>query len=257
MSYNKAIISGKQIELTIYENDPPKYFGRQNTRVKRDFKTEFTSMQFPDYRDNPLFIAQQVQRRASNARRASLAFRRLVSSNLCSDENPLFISFTFNRAYTDVRKTSKFFHSFTVRMRQLFGGKFRYVAVPEFQKSGRVHYHALFWGLPADIARGERENRTIANIWGQGFVDVVETDNSPKLAGYMAKYMTKTMTDARLWNCKAYFASRNIIRPKVNSGFPLYWLFDEYGLNVLKPEYETEFSTVWLGNAKYQRYNMA
>jgi len=256
MDYNKIIESGNQLELYIYEEEPKNKFGKRNSRVKRDYEAEFASVEFPNYRDNPLFKAEQVKRRQDNAKRASVAFRRIVASNLRTGENPVFCSLTFNEEYTNISLTARFFHIFTVRMRKFFGAEFRYIAVPEFQKSGRVHYHALFWGLPAHIASRERVDRTIAKLWRKGFVDCVDTDGSSKLASYMAKYMTKSMQDPRLWNCKAYFASRNILRPKVSSGVPLWWVFDEYGLDVLKPEYESEFSTHWLGQAKYKRYNL-
>lgn len=257
MSYNKCIISNNQLELYVYEKEPQKRFGRQNTRVKRDYKSLFTSVEFPDYRDNPLFKAQRVQRRYDNAQRASSSFRRIILSNLCPVEIPLFFTLTFREEYTDVRKTARFFNLFIIRMRRLFGSSFRYIAVPEFQKSGRVHYHALFWGLSECIAERERSDRKIASIWSMGFVDVKKTDNSPKIASYMAKYMTKSMKDERFWNCKSYFASRNISRPKVFKGVPYWWLKDEYiGLNDL-PEYQSEFSTGWLGKAIYKRYNIS
>jgi len=255
--YNKLIKSGNQLELYEYEQEPRENYGRQNFRVKRDFALEFASVEFPDYRDNPLFQAQQKARRKDNARGASVAFRRLVSSNLRSSENPVFCSLTFNKEYTNVRNTARFFHIFIIRMRKVFGSQFRYVAVPEFQKSGRVHYHALFWGLPDYIASRERQDRTIAKLWHKGFVDVVETDGSPKLASYMAKYMTKSMQDPRLWNCKAYFGSRNLLRPQVSKGFPDYWFLDEYGKDVSEPEYTAEFSTHWLGTCKYKRYTIS
>jgi len=249
MSYNKYILSGNELELYEYEKQ---CFNRGRPR---GYKVNFVRENLGD-RGDSAFQQRKFARRKDNSGRASMAFKRLVQSNLATGENPVFCTLTFKENRTDISECAEFFHLFVKRMRYTFGKDFRYVAVPEFQKRGAVHYHALFWGLPVDIARGERKNRTIAKLWGQGFVDIVETDNSPKLASYMAKYMTKTMTDPRLWNCKAYFASRNIIRPKVNSGFPLYWLFDEYGLGVLQPEYESEFSTVWLGSAKYSRYTL-
>jgi len=254
--YNKLIKSGNNLELYEYEQEPRTMYGRQNNRFRRDFKTEFTSVEFPNYRDNPLFQAQQKSRRQDNARRASLSFRRLVASNLRAGENPVFCSLTFREEFTDVRDTARFFHIFILRMRKSFGSGFRYVAVPEFQKSGRVHYHALFWGLPYYISSRERQHRTIAKLWRKGFVDVIDTDGSPKLASYMAKYMTKSMLDPRLWNCKAYFGSRNLLRPQVSKGFPMWWFIDEYGKNVSESEYSTEFSTKWLGTCNYKRYTI-
>lgn len=257
MSYNKLIVSGNLLELYNYEQEPNERLGRQNTRVKGRLADQFTSVEFPNYRDNPLFITQQKVRRSDNARHASLAFRRLVSANLRDNENPVFCSLTFKQEFTDVRDTARFFNLFTKRMRRVFGDEIRYVAVPEFQKSGRVHYHALYWGLPVDIASRERKDRKIANLWAQGFVDIIDTDGSPKLATYMAKYMSKAMRDPKLWAHKSYFGSQNLLRPKVSRGFPEWWVNDQYDLDKLLPDYESEFSTVWLGQAKYKRYNVS
>jgi len=254
--YNKYIKSGNQFELYCYEQEPKKHYGRQNQRVKGRIADQFTSEVFPDYRDNPLFQAQQAKRRGDNARRSRTAFKRLVSSNLGVGERPLFMSFTFSDHFTKPRETSRYFNIFVVRMRRFFGADFRYIAVPEFQKSGRVHYHALFWGLPDYIAKRERKNRTIAKLWRKGFVDVIQTDGSPKLASYMAKYMTKALSDSRLWCRKAYFASRNVLRPVVSSGFPDYWVREEFGLAELVPVSVSEFSTAWLGQCRYEMYTL-
>lgn len=256
MSYNKLIQAGKSLELFIYENTPLQKYGRQNTRVKGKFAEKFASVEFPDYRDNPLFQAQQATKRRDNAQRSSHAFRRLVSANLRDNEKPIFCSFTFNEEYKRLSDTARFFNIFTTRMRRVFGKEFRYIAVPEFQKSGRVHYHALFWGLPDYLASRERQDRTVAKLWHKGFVDIKETDGSPKLASYMAKYMTKAMLDPRLWCQKAYFRSKNAFKPQVSKGVPEWWLNDEFGLDVKEPKYSSEFSTAWLGQCQYKVYDM-
>src|SRR5690606_27837965 len=103
-------------------------------------------------------------------------------------------------------------------LRNKFGKAFSYIAVSEFQKRGAIHFHALFWGLPAEVFSQERQTRTIALIWKQGFVYMKETDGNDKLSSYLAKYMVKTFTDPRLKNKKAYLASRNIKRPKIIAG---------------------------------------
>jgi len=256
MAYNKLIRSGNNLELFIYENEPSPRIGRQNTRVKGNNADKFTSVEFPDYRDNPQFKEQQATKRRDNAQRSRNAFRRLVSANLRDNENPIFCSFTFNEEFKQLRDTARFFNIFTTRMRRVFGTEFRYIAVPEFQKSGRVHYHALFWGLPFYIASRERQDRTIAKIWHKGFVDIIETDGSPKLASYMAKYMTKAVLDPKLWCQKAYFASKNVFRPQVSKGVPEWWLNDEYGLDVKEPTHTAEFSTAWLGQCQYKVYDI-
>jgi hypothetical protein len=37
----------------------------------------------------------------------------------------------------------------------------------------------------------ERKYRTLAKLWGEGFVDATKTDGSRRLASYISKYITK------------------------------------------------------------------
>jgi len=69
-------------------------------------------------------------------------FRRLVGANLPS--KPLLISFTYNVFMGDITTGYRDYKSFVQALRYRFGKDLKYIAVPEFQKSGRVHFHALF-----------------------------------------------------------------------------------------------------------------
>jgi hypothetical protein len=125
------------------------------------------------------------------------------------------------------------FSGFIRRLRARIGRDFRYIAVPEFQERDAVHFHALIWNLPDgyvdEIAPQNTEivtmatlkeanGRKLQNIWGYGFADSFRTDGSPKLASYLAKYMSKHVQDVRIGGEKAYYCSRNIMRPMSASG---------------------------------------
>lgn len=249
MSYNKYILSGKELELYEYEKQ---CFNRGRPR---GYKVNFDRENLGDS-GNDTFQQRKFARRKDNAGRSSMAFKRLVQSNLRSGENPVFCTLTFKENRTDVSECAEFFHLFVKRMRYTFGKDFRYVAVPEFQKRGAVHYHALLWGLPESIVIRERKDRTLAELWGQGFVDLMETDGSGKLATYLAKYMVKAIEDIRLLFHKAYFASRNVFRPVESAGFPMWW-FDEKFLPIAQIKYIKEFETVWLGKGKLSAFELS
>lgn len=276
MGYVKSIRSGRILEVYKYNKDID-YDRIRNSLRKRNIKAQYAVQNMGANRDPSIqpSSSEKFAKRQDNINRSRISFRRLVSSNLGIGEDPIFVSFTFNRSETDVSKCSRFFHLLTVRMRRHFGKSFRYIAVPEFQKDfdfkgnrkingGSVHYHALFWGLPRDILYRESKarrktqdkDRVLAHLWGQGFVDVVFTDGSDKLAGYMTKYMTKAIKDKRLVNHKAYFASRNVYRPIVNKGVLEWWVSDDYDLENIVPEFQQTFDTKWLGECVYSRYKI-
>lgn len=250
MSYNKIIKSGCNVELYSYEIYPRnkgRTTGRSNAFKGSDLAT---------CRDNAILYGQSLEfsRRKDNARHASLDFRRLILSNLGPSEIPLLFTLTFRNNITQLSIANSIFRLYIQRMRSFFGKRFRYIGVPEFQKFGRIHYHVLFWGLPEGIQVGERSTRSLANIWGEGFVDVILTDNDDRLSSYLAKYMIKAISDSRLFYHKAYFCSRNVSRPYRDSGLPLWFYEDNFDLNPATLVKTRDFSTAWLGHGKYGLY---
>jgi len=67
--------------------------------------------------------------------------------------------------------------------------------------------------------------------------------------------MTKALKDFRLLFHKAYFASRNVLRPVESAGFPMWWFDEEFKDAQIK--YVKEFDTVWLGKAKKSAFELS
>lgn len=253
MAYNKFIRSGNNFELYTYElqshsrGRPAGYqsqFKRENLENRTSDEVQYSN-------------SAKYRKRVDNARRASMGFRRLILSNLRTDENPLLVTLTFSENRTTLSECNVLFALFIHRMRNSFGNSFKYIGVPEFQKRGAVHYHVLFWGLPQGIYASERQSRTLATIWGQGFVFIKQTDGNERLSSYLAKYMVKAINDPRLFYHRAYYASRNVLRPVVSSGFPLWWAEEEYGLIPEKLKVLKKFETKWQGNGSYSLYDLS
>ncbi|MES3005550.1 MAG: hypothetical protein V4664_01235 [Patescibacteria group bacterium] len=138
------------------------------------------------------------------------------------------------------------FSSFVRRMRIKYGQGWSYIAVPEFQTRGAVHFHVLAWGLSQNLVEDERDTRTIQRLWSYGTCDLIKTDGSSGLAGYMAKYMQKALFDERLLQQKAYVCSRNIMRPMSYSLSSIADYADLiFGEKTLVDR--REFLTQWLG----------
>ncbi len=107
-----------------------------------------------------------------------------------------------------------------------------YILVPELHKSGRIHWHGVFSGVPnwnLVPARSPNTNRLIYKNGVQifnltnykyGHTTVSKIQNQEAVSVYCSKYMTKDMIDLNYK--KRYWSSRNLQRPSKK-----YALFDE------------------------------
>lgn len=250
MPYTKIIISGNNFEKYEYTKEPRRMGVRRRKR-KIDLNSENVGADRSD-----TLSEGQLGKRQDNARRTSLVFRRIVASNLAGSPPPLLITLTYSENITDINIGYKDYQSFIKALRNKYGKIFRYIAVPEFQKRGAVHFHALFWGLPSEVFSQERQTRTIALIWKHGYVFMKETDGNDKLSSYLAKYMVKAFTDPRLKNKKAYAASKNIKRPKIIAGEDFsFWPVEEEYVGNRKPITDRKYGTLRLGQCRYRHWD--
>jgi hypothetical protein len=254
MGYNKFIKFGNNVETYEYEKDIHIFHG-----VIKRYKIDDEEKEVDE---NAEF---DIGKRKDNARRASTAFRRLVSSNLDEKVRPLLLTSTYETNETDLKKAYYDHKLFVQTLKYTYGKNLKYICVPEFQRRGAVHFHALFWGLPVDVLLPECKtgyyknvSPTLSKIWGQGFVFLKETDGNDKLSSYLAKYMAKAFTDPRLKNQKAYASSRNVSRPYVVSGISSLWrLVDDWVGEDAVPIKEKEYETAYLGKVRYKLYKIA
>lgn len=253
MSYYKAIIYGDYLELYNYAKNP-----RVAGRKKRTVQSRADMSVVVDSERDGEEAQEKYKKRQGNIRHAVSSFRRLVLCNNAESKPPLLITFTYADNQRDLKIAYKDFHACIRAMRNSFGGVFRYIAVPEFQKRGAVHFHALFWGLPESLCAEERSTRVVASLWKRGFVDVFLTDGSDKLSGYLAKYMSKSYADFRLRNFKAYRCSRNVKKPVVEKDLGgTMFLNHVYGIGVDNPPCrDVEFDTQWMGKGRFRLYQL-
>lgn len=238
MSYVKTITYADNLEIYEYEKRPlPHRIGVRDPDKEKPTEEE------------------KFENREKNQKHAQRNFRKLVGANLVGEEKPLFISFTYAENVQDINVAYDDYGSFIYALKYKFGKNLKYIVVPEFQRRGAIHFHAFFWGLPIN-AKQERKERIVAKIWGHGFVDVMETDGSQKLAGYLAKYMAKAFINKNLKNKKSYESSRNIIRPNVEKDtIASYALWQYVGANDL-PIIETRYNTQWLGKGHFRLFKI-
>lgn len=267
--YQKIIQSGTLIEVYEYEKSPPEFRPRKKRRK-----------------------GAYGKRYIRNITRARNSFFRLVRANLKRNSSVAFLTLTM-RECDNIRDGWRLFTRFSQKVRkdrEVAPSDACFIAVPEFQKRGAVHFHCLVWGLADELpclasnifyrdATGkrkrkhicpsqracEKQSRRIAKLWGHGFVDCFTTDNDPRLATYMAKYMQKSMSDARTVGTKSYSASRRLVRSvhlKGNFQSDIAKIVfgispsEECGDKLVEPEVVREYNTQWLGRAKYSSYNI-
>jgi len=243
MPYIKIVQSGDLIEKYSYERSPsPKRL------LKKSSERILTDIQ----RANRALHG----RRDTSVVRAKKSFRRLVRSNLLG-ERPHLLTLTM-LDIVPIESAYVCFTAFGQRLRKFYRAPLAWVSVPEFQKRGAVHFHVLVWGLPYDEATTERATRRIQNLWGYGYVDLVPTDGSPKIASYLAKYMSKSMSDLRLSGKKAYCSSRNLLRPVSTAiASEVDALSAEWGLDVdISPQVERSYGTLFLGRCEFKSYSL-
>jgi len=242
--YTKVIQSGNLIEIYTYEKDPPEFRPRKKSRFKN------------------------TRRYRRNVERARVSFFRLVRANLGPTRVPAFITLTM-RDVVSLGEGWKAFTRFAARLKYRTKGRVSLIAVPEFQKRGAVHFHCLAWGLTHEEIIGERTTRTFAQLWGHGFIDIRPSDGSPKLAGYLAKYMSKALYDERLSGKKSYSASRSLMRSVPLKSKTAVAIIEReiagdrlqpdgsflVGVDIpLLPEKEKRYTTRWMGECNYKVY---
>jgi len=258
MAYNKVIIYGRNFELYKYEREPGLFRSeRKSTAINvssglRDDGTSVLGLR-------TTWSESKKVKRKDNTIRAQLAFRRLVAHNLQGCQNPLFITLTYRKNQREISEGFRDFTSFTQSLRYKFGLSFKYICVPEFQKRGAVHFHALFWGVSKELLGVQRDwpdNAIDCYYWDYGFVFVKNTDGHIRIANYLSKYMAKAFQDPRLSNQKAYCGSRNLLRPYSDSvsDFALSYVMEDW-LGVENfPIVKRHYMTQYLGSCDYQRY---
>jgi len=242
----------------------------------------FSYQMDPVYRMRPDRHRRSVVHRArvsSSSVRSRRNFHRLVASNIALGE-----CYMFTLTWEQVQSTSdayKRFSKFALMTRRACPES-RYIAVIEWMKNGRPHFHVLFFDLQFEFVQGFKPRhdskgrlrfwgkdvllagRPFSDFWPYAFTFCKKTDRSIALAHYLSKYLSKAVKDPRLGGKKAYTASRNCIRPTVISSYSMpaslqtfkNMLNIESVDNPLDPLIDKSFNTKYLGKGNYKLYNL-
>lgn len=157
---------------------------------------------------------------SKSCQRAKIQIRR----KCLSMQADRLLTITFRKNETDIDLAWKKFKYFCTLMRWRYGENFKYVAVPEYQKRGAVHFHLA--------VRGYYHYNTVRRLWiraagdSGGNVDFTgikkrhgkQEKNPRKIANYIGKYISKA--DDVAFNKRRYSSGGKIEVPE-----PIYgWL---------------------------------
>jgi len=150
--------------------------------------------------------------------------RTTVRRKLLSMQADRLLTLTFRENLTDLDKAWQVFKYFSRLMRDKFEN-FRYVAVPEFQARGAVHFHlAIDRYYPVNIVRALWRR---ASGEYKGNIDIAKRKNfggrsaTPKrIASYISKYITKCKSVE--FNRRSYSSGGDIVIPPPIKGWACY-----------------------------------
>jgi len=161
------------------------------------------------YGQKPPPRSESPTKSPSSISRTRLALFRLVNCNLhqYGKIKPTFCTLTYKKNETNRKKASSDLRLYHQRLSYYTNTSLRYVAIPEFQKRGAVHYHVIFFDF------GFFPVLELKRLWGFGSVDIEKIDHPDNVSAYITAYITKENLDSRFYGQKAFFCSRGLLRP--------------------------------------------
>ena len=168
---------------------------------------------------------------------------------------PIFLTLTFRDNIQDLNfannEFTKLIKKFNYEILKSKKSYLKYISIVEFQKRGAIHYHIIFFNLPFI----ENLYDKLEKMWTWGFFNVKPVDKSENIGQYVSKYLTKKIDDDRLKTRKAYFISRNLIKPTIINIEELVNLL----LKFIPKEalvYQREFESEYLSTINLKHYNL-
>jgi len=201
----------------------------------------------------------KVENKIKSMQRAKQRLRRLINANAWQYHDskgrsymPVFLTLTYAENMQDLDQANKDFEKFIKRLNYNLTGlkrsEIKYIAVPEYQSRGAVHFHLVIFNLPYTPAK------QISKIWKHGFVKPKGIRHCDNIGAYMSKYLGKA-PEGR----KQYYASKGLIQPKI---LKVTGEEEEKKLAELEDQlashrvYEAKYNSEHLGVIRYKQYNL-
>lgn len=247
--YVKAIYNGDIIEFYIMDKSPTGFIRNDKEKECKE-GLEWIYGPPTDRKD---------ERRGQTLRDSRNLLKRLAIRNFKPSET-LFVTLTYRNHITDIDLADKHFREFIDALREESEQHLHYIAVREFTKKGRIHFHFLTdLIIDGDLYEGSEDlrrwERDIAKVWGHGFVDIKITNHVDNVGAYLAKYMSKEIdNDYFFRNKKYYLCSKGLKRPEILTGSVAMDLLNS--LENKKEVYTNSYESEYLGTITYLEYNL-
>jgi hypothetical protein len=200
----------------------------------------------------------QEQKAKSSVSRARRQVYRLIEANVGQHGqfNPMFATFTFAENQQDLRVANKVWSDYTMRLNRFLKKqgypRAKYLAVPEFQQRGAVHYHAIYFNIPFIVGF----HFMLGDLWGQGRTEIKKVSHIRNIGAYVSKYLSKHALDTRLFRKKLYTASRGLKKPIIS--VDVHNLFDiEKVVDSIAVVVRRSYQAGVYGNVRYTRYRLS
>lgn len=203
----KMIISGSMIELfekNIEQGQRHKPCQLPNCKDCPPRPQKSTPSGKPD----PLLLAIKEKHRAQKN------LERLAYANWDRHKQPTkFLTLTKKENWK-IEEANPYFHKFIQRLSYSIHKDLQYIAVPENQKRGSIHYHMLVFNYPfvPQVYKRLRE------VWGGDRLELKVprgSNDSKNVVAYLSKYLGKSFTEGSMLHRKKFYTSHGLIRPQV------------------------------------------
>jgi len=260
MAYFKVIASGSVIEVYEYEKDPV-----MTDKTKNDDEKYNQYEKILLEKDENDWIHDRgdrvEERRKQTLREARNLTRRLALMNFGSGSAFVTLTYPDTRHLTidDIDVADDDFKKFMKRLKYKYDRNFKYLAVREFTKRGRIHFHMLIDYEIHDTSETmiqELERLWGRTIWKHGFVDIKPLADVDNVGAYLIKYMTKDISVEAFKGHKAYLCSKGLERPLELRGDEARAVIEAYMLEDKKEVFTNSYISEYLGTISYKEYNL-
>lgn len=178
-------------------------------------------------RNENSIISDEAQEERTKAQHYKI--KRKIRHYILANDFQFFVTFTIDpqKGNSLDYDTSKSILLKWCEIQRKIKGKFSYIFIPEFHKSGRVHFHGVLGNCNFDLIEAvhpktgkalKRNGRQVYNLpaWKYGFTDVEMIEDKERTSSYMTKYVTKElMSNKEMFGKKRYFPSRGLKVPEI------------------------------------------
>jgi len=181
----------------------------------------------------------------SAPRRARTCIRRHIMGSACDR----MLTLTYKENFTD-RDAADRHVTALLRVIKKWHKGIGYLAVPEYQKRGAIHWHIAL-NMRVDATRTRAAWNKILGVEGMtGNINLQYFPSAAKQAAYLAKYVSKDMDDPNRGTRKRYKRNRGLVIPEthielpdVNTGFDR---FHEIAGEQWHGDFHENYGVYWL-----------